>query len=170
MLALGVVAGADDVEPQAIFQIVGLVPLHARRGGIADIGPALVPIEAVEVDQLPVQVEAVRPKFRVPEAHPQGPPIRFLALVDQGDGQFVQPGVVQVPGDRVLGRKGEGILTLGVHGKVHAQLRQGELQGIARIGGPVQLYLDLSFAVGMGHGEHVRDVAGLCDLQPGLPV
>ena len=81
--------------------------------------------------------------------------------MDQGDGQIVQPGIVQTPGDRVFGRKGKCVFALGVHGKVHAQLRQGEPQHVPRCGGSVQLDPDLGSAVPVGHGEHVRDVAGL---------
>ena len=170
MLALGVVAGADHVEAQAELQVVGLVPLHARRGGVADVGPALMPIETVEMDQLPVQVEAVRPKRCVPEAHLPGLPIRFLPAMEQGDGHLIEPRLVQVPGGGVLSCEGEDVLLLCVQCEVNGQLRQNEPQGVPWGGGCAEGHPDLSCAVGVGHGEHVRNVAGLRDLQPGLPV
>ena len=140
MLALGVVAGADDVEPQIELQIVGLVPLHARRGGVADVGPALMAVKAVEVDQLPVQVEAVGMERCVSETHLQDLLVRFLPLAGKRNGHLIQDGFVQIPGTDVLGGEGEGVLLLRVHCEVDGKLRDREPQGVARFRRPAQIH------------------------------
>ena len=170
VLALRVVAGADHVEPQAELQVVGLVPLHARRSGVADVGPALVPVEPPKVHPLPVEEEALSPELRVPEARLQRPDVHLLSLVDQSHGQLIEHGPVQVPGDRVLRLEGEFALGLRVQGEVDTQLRQGEPQGISHGGSLAQLHPDLGRPVGMGRGEHAPDMAGFGDLQSRLPV
>ncbi len=170
MPALGVVAGADHVAAQAELQIVGLVPLHARRGGVADVGVALMPVEAPEVDPLPVEEEALGFEFRVPEPHLKGAFIRFLPAMDQGHGQRVEPGPIQIPGRHVPGGEGELVLRFRVHGKVDGKLRQGEPQAVPIIRRSVQFHPDPGRSVGVGYGEHALYMAGLGDLEPCLPV
>ena len=52
--ALGVVGGADGVALQLVPQNPGVLPLQMLRGGVADGGIALVPVQAPEEGLFPV--------------------------------------------------------------------------------------------------------------------
>ena len=76
MAALGIVAGAHQVDPQPL-EDVRVPSLHPRRHRAADVGVALVPVEPDQLAPLAVEVEAVRPELA--KAHPKA----GLNLVDQ---------------------------------------------------------------------------------------
>ena len=65
---LWVVRGADRVQPEFLFQDAGVESLQGRRHRVADVGIALVAVEAYDLPLLPVQIESVRAETGETEA------------------------------------------------------------------------------------------------------
>ena len=52
--ALRIVAGPYSIAAQFILQCPGILPLHSLRCSVADVGPALVAVKAVEEELLSI--------------------------------------------------------------------------------------------------------------------
>ncbi len=166
MLALGIVRGAHRVALQLLLQNPGVLPLQALRGGIADIGIALVPVQAPEEGFLPVEIEAVRLEFRRPVAEAHFLPVQHRPALQQFCPQGVQLGRFRRPG---LGLRIGDSLLHAAH-RLHQQLlsvQHGKADGIVCT---ADLYLGHQRVGCRGGDEHIRNVALLPHVQPGLPV
>ena len=99
-MALGVVAGADCVAAQLLFQNLGIQLLDAVRHGVALIRVALVAVQAAQLHPLAVEVQ---PELEGPEAEPGGFFVQHPvgqaagAGADEPHGEGVQEGVSDAP-------------------------------------------------------------------------
>ena len=86
MRRLRIVRGAHEVAFQIVLEDQGIAALHAGRHGAADVRERLMPVEAAQLDVLPVQHEALRGEARLAEADARGVFINARgALVEAGD-------------------------------------------------------------------------------------
>ena len=165
--ALGIVGGAHGGAAQLLLQDAGVLPLEALRRGVADVGIALVPVQAPEIALLPVEEEALGPKLHRAEAkegllriqHP-------AALVQQLRPGQIALGLFRAPGLHPGNAQGEALpprlarqAALPVpDGEAHRGVRAAQLQpGLQQ----VQL---------RGVDEQILDPVPIAQVQPGLPI
>lgn len=124
MGGLGVVAGADDIAGEFVFEDVGVFVLHSSGCGLSDIREGLVPIESAEFEGLFVEVEgAIVAELCGAETDAGGDGIAVV----QGDGEGVEDGVVEIPAVDIA-EVGEG--ELGVDPGVGGDLDVSEGTGV----------------------------------------
>ena len=100
--ALRIVAGTHRVAAQLLLQNTGILPLQAFRRRIADIGIALVPVQAPQERLFPVQIEAIRLKNRRAEAETGLPDVQnFPLFIQQRCLAAVQHRIIRRPGHRL---------------------------------------------------------------------
>lgn len=169
--ALGVVAGADGVAAQLLFQDVGIKLLDAVRHGIALIGVALVAVQAPHFDPLAVEVEPARDELDGAEAEPGGLFVQHPvgqtagAGADEPHREGVEEGVVDAPRvDAVQGaHDGQGQLPV-VEGAAPGGAAdlglEGAAHGLTHGGG-----VDAEIALGLCLYEDIAQISGFFHVQ-----
>ena len=167
ILALGVMAGAHGIAAKLLLQNAGVLPLKGFRGGIADVGVALMAVQAAEEGFFAVEVEAVRPELRGAEAESGLLPIQLHPVRGQEAGlTAVKIGPRRVPG---LGVRNIGLSRrAGPHGFPRA-VQNGDLQRCP-IGRAVGGHLDVCRGQRGCGNINVGDVSAFPHIQPRLPV
>ena len=105
--ALRIVARAHGVEAELVFQKLRVHALQALRRGVADVGPALVAVQAAQEELSPVEIKPVGVKLREPEAERHVHAVKHrpfgdaLAGLNQLGAQRVEHGALHVPELRV---------------------------------------------------------------------
>ena len=169
VVALGIVGGAHGVAGQLLFQNPGILPLKAFRGGVAHVGPALVPVQPSQEGAPAVQVEAVGLEFHHPEAHLLLPHVHDLADFQQGHPAGIEHRVLRIP--RPDSRALDGDDAVGGEGLAHqTPFAPQQLHQQQTALGVVELGTDFQGSQGGSGDEQIFDVAFLPDIQPDLPV
>ena len=98
MPALRVVRGAHGIAAKLLLQYARVLDLQAFRRGIADVGIALVAVEAAKEGPFPVEIEAVRPEFRRAEAEAVHRLVKHLSpIAAQHGAAQIQVGARRIP-------------------------------------------------------------------------
>ncbi len=167
MLTLRIMGGAHGVAGQLLLQDTRILKLQVRGGGVADVGIALVPVQAPQEALLPVEVEAVGLKFDGAEAHAVLHPVEKAALsVQQLRPAGVELGLFRAPALGPGDADGEA---------VPAQLTGEDLIAVQNAQprpGVVALDRELGLqpVIAGRHRVEIGDIAPLTDVQPDLPV
>ena len=169
IVALGIVGGAHGVAGQLPFQNSGILPLKALRGGVAHIGPALVPVQSPQKGALAVEVKAVGLEFHHPEAYLLLPHVHDLADFQKGHPAGVEHRVAGIPGPDTGALDGDH--AIGGEGLAYdAPLTPQQLHQQQTAIGVVELGANFQGGEGRRGDEQVFDVAFFPDVQPDLPV
>ena len=159
-LGLGIVGGAHHIQAQLLPQDLRVPLLHIVGHGVAHIGIGLMPVQAPEGQLFPIEEEALRAEFRIPEAEAHAALVQLLSRsVQQHRRQGIEVRLLRAPALRA--------------GAVQAQAAaaalplpygQARRQGQGIFGGLGQLLLDLPQDIPLPVGdaqEHVRPRARL---------
>ena len=174
--ALGVMAGADGIAAQLLFQDLGIQLLDAVGHGIALIGVALVAVQAPQLHPLAVEVEPPGHELDRAETEPGGPLVQHPvgqaagAGADQPHGEGVEGRMLHAPGvDAVQGAHDGQRQLAAVQGTAPGGAAdlglQGAAHGLAHGGG-----IDPEITLGLGLDEDVPQIGGLLHIQRDGPV
>src|SRR6202007_3059082 len=94
---LGIVRGAHAVAVQAVVEDLRILPLHARRHGLADKGEGLMAIQSTQLDDLAVEGEAVIGEGSLAESYAAGVLIDDLAGAEKLHVHGVELRPVELP-------------------------------------------------------------------------
>ena len=98
ILALGVVAGAHRIAVQLLLENAGILPLQGFGGCVADVGEALVPVQAPQEAFFPIEIKTVGPELGGTETEQDALLVHLLLSVHQLHLADIPAGAEQSPG------------------------------------------------------------------------
>ena len=97
MTGLWVVGGADDVAAAIVAEDFGVLRLRASGHGLTDPGECLMAVQAVQLDDLAVEREAMVGEHGFSEANAAGVFVDGRAVFQELNVDGVELGVLEIP-------------------------------------------------------------------------